>query len=299
MRWPLTPCALQNQKKSWHTQTFKNKERVWKAEQRDEEERKKAEVLRKELEDERRREDLVRLQEDVGLKYVSFRFPCAPLTFVAGRRASAWTGCTAGTCRPRPRRRKSTFSASARWPTNPPKNSKYVIVFIVFFRCFFRLFWPFFGLFWSLFSNNAQNQTLATTGFGPSSSLEVNERDTMAKIREDPMFAIKRKEKEAVTDILNNPLKMKQLKEVRISSSGKVMLTCIYSFMNSSSQKTRKRTKRTKRTRKKRRKRKKKRKKRRKKKGKNRMILTNHPVRDLLRHARDLLHHVAVLLHLV
>ena len=100
----------------------------------------------------------------------------------------------------------------------------------------------------------------------------------MAKIREDPMFAIKRKEKDAVTDILNNPLKMKQLKEVRISSSGKVMLTCIYSFMNSSSQKTRKRTKRTKRTRKKGKKRRKRRKKRRKKKGKNRTMLTNLPV---------------------
>ena len=41
-----------------------------------------------------------------------------------------------------------------------------------------------------------------------------NERDTMLKIREDPIFAIKKREKDAVTDIVSNPLKMRQLREV-------------------------------------------------------------------------------------
>ncbi len=57
---------LQNLKKSWHPSTFANLEKVWKAEQKDENERKKIEQLQQELKEERAREDLQRAAEDAG-----------------------------------------------------------------------------------------------------------------------------------------------------------------------------------------------------------------------------------------
>lgn len=36
----------------------------------------------------------------------------------------------------------------------------------------------------------------------------------MLKVREDPMFAIKKREAQAVTEILQNPIKLKRLKAV-------------------------------------------------------------------------------------
>ena len=56
----------QNMKKSWHTSTFHNLERVWKAEQVAIEEQKKAEQLRKELAEERQMEEMRKMQEAGG-----------------------------------------------------------------------------------------------------------------------------------------------------------------------------------------------------------------------------------------
>lgn len=61
----------QNLKKSWHPQTLRNVEKVWKAEQKHEAERKKIEELQRELREERAREEMQRYAEDVGaVKYV-------------------------------------------------------------------------------------------------------------------------------------------------------------------------------------------------------------------------------------
>lgn len=66
---------LQNLKKSWHPQTMKNIERVWKAEQKYEAERKKIEELQKELKEERAREEITRFAEEAGaIKWVLARF---------------------------------------------------------------------------------------------------------------------------------------------------------------------------------------------------------------------------------
>lgn len=46
-----------NLKKSWHPSTLKNQERVWKAQQQDESEKKKVEMLRKELQAQREKEE--------------------------------------------------------------------------------------------------------------------------------------------------------------------------------------------------------------------------------------------------
>lgn len=56
----------QNLKKSWHPQTLKNIERVWKAEQKHEAERKKIEELQKELKDERAREEITKYAQETG-----------------------------------------------------------------------------------------------------------------------------------------------------------------------------------------------------------------------------------------
>lgn len=60
-------------KKSWHPLTKRNQERVWKAEQLNEQERKKMEQLKRELEEERSLEELKRLQEKGGLRKASNR----------------------------------------------------------------------------------------------------------------------------------------------------------------------------------------------------------------------------------
>ena len=58
----------------------------------------------------------------------------------------------------------------------------------------------------------------ANDRFALNRPMPINERDTAAKIREDPLLAIKRREQEAVKAIMNNPLKMRELQE---SKSGK------------------------------------------------------------------------------
>jgi len=42
-----------------------------------------------------------------------------------------------------------------------------------------------------------------------------NDRDMQAKIREDPMLAIKKREQDAVKEIVSNPLKMQKLRELK------------------------------------------------------------------------------------
>jgi uncharacterized membrane protein len=54
-------------KKSWHPQTLHNIEKVWKAEQKAEAEAKKIEQLRRELDEERQREEMQRYAVDQGI----------------------------------------------------------------------------------------------------------------------------------------------------------------------------------------------------------------------------------------
>lgn len=98
----------QNLKKSWHPQTMKNIERVWKAEQKHEAERKKIEELQKELKDERNREEMTRYAEETGAIKLVLRYSQScfvgynnkkvvsktSLLMVTGRGMIAWTGCT-------------------------------------------------------------------------------------------------------------------------------------------------------------------------------------------------------------
>lgn len=56
-----------NLKKSWHPNTMKNMERVWKAEQKDTEEKKRIAELQREINAERDREDIQKFAEDTGV----------------------------------------------------------------------------------------------------------------------------------------------------------------------------------------------------------------------------------------
>lgn len=58
---------IQNLKKSWHPQTIRNVERVWKAEQKATAEAKKIEQLQRELQEERSREEMQRHAIDHGV----------------------------------------------------------------------------------------------------------------------------------------------------------------------------------------------------------------------------------------
>ena len=58
---------MQNLKKSWHPQTLRNVEKVWKAEQKAEAEAKKIDQLRRELDEEREREEMQRYAIDQGM----------------------------------------------------------------------------------------------------------------------------------------------------------------------------------------------------------------------------------------
>lgn len=60
-------CFLQNLKKSWHPQTFKNQKRVWEAEQADAAERKKLAELQREIQNERNYEDLKKVGQSSGV----------------------------------------------------------------------------------------------------------------------------------------------------------------------------------------------------------------------------------------
>lgn len=56
-----------NLKKSWHPNTMKNMERVWKAEQKDNEEKKRIAELQREINAERDKEDMQKFAEDTGV----------------------------------------------------------------------------------------------------------------------------------------------------------------------------------------------------------------------------------------
>ena len=66
-----------NLKKSWHPNTFRNQENVWKKEQEKEAENRKIEQMRKELQEERDREELYKLHNQgkaAGGRYVNLEF---------------------------------------------------------------------------------------------------------------------------------------------------------------------------------------------------------------------------------
>ncbi|KAK9396714.1 pre-mRNA-splicing factor CWC25 like [Crotalus adamanteus] len=164
-----------NLKKSWHPQTLRNVEKVWKAEQKHEAERKKIEELQRELHEERAREEMQRYAEDVGaikkkdekLEWM-YQGPGGMVNrdeYLMGRPVDKYVFETA---------EDKEAGCSSETGLLPG----------------------------SIFASTGANSAL----------------DIASKIREDPLFMIRKREEEKKRDVLNNPVKMKKIKELLQSS---------------------------------------------------------------------------------
>lgn len=160
-----------NLKKSWHPQTLKNIERVWKAEQKHEAERKKIEELQKELKEERAREEITRFAQETGavkkkddrLDWM-YQGPSGQISreeYLLGR--------------PIDKQITQQYEDQESGPS-------------------------------------AETGLLPGSIFNPSSAASTN--DMAAKIREDPLFEIRKREEEKKRGVLTNPVKMKEIQKM-------------------------------------------------------------------------------------
>ncbi|KAK3752373.1 hypothetical protein QZH41_000381 [Actinostola sp. cb2023] len=155
-----------NLKKSWHPQTIRNVERVWKAEQKATAETKKIEQLQRELLEERAREDMQRHAVEQGIsKKKSDRLE--------------WMYATPGQVD----REQYLLGKTIDKHVDPLAND--------------------------------DKETNNVPGASFSSDANANTPvDLAAKVRDDPLFLIKKKEEEKKKEFLHNPLKMKHLRQM-------------------------------------------------------------------------------------
>ncbi|KAI9183699.1 RNA-splicing factor [Blastocladiella emersonii ATCC 22665] len=168
-----------NLKKSWHPQTFKNQERVWKEEQRAAEEARKLEQLRKELAEERQKQELMELQEKAGLIKRSNRIDWM-YAVPAGAGGGLSTDAEDFLLGRKRAERALTEQAKAKAAEATAA---------------------------------AMGATSALDMIALSNPKANTARDLMSKVRDDPMFAIKRREQEAIQRMLSNPIQVKSLQE--------------------------------------------------------------------------------------
>ncbi|CAO3641858.1 unnamed protein product [Mucor fragilis] len=163
-----------NLKKSWHPSTFKNQERVWKEEQKRKEEDKRIAEMKKELAEERQLQDLQRMQEDAGTKKRSNKLDWMYASPNANLNGSA----------------ENNMEEFLLGKKNVDE---------------------------LLRAKQRQEIQAATEAeenrFTLSNSNANNERDIQAKIREDPLLMIKKREQMALKAIVENPMKLKELKK--------------------------------------------------------------------------------------
>lgn len=169
-------------KKSWHTATLKNNERVWKAEKRAEEEAKRMAELKKQLEQERELEALHRLEVEAG------RTDAAPRT-----EKLEWmyefSGPAKGGAQMTVRDDADGQDGVGASKVNEKEREEYLL-----------------------------GKKEAKIGDGAVKPLNATPRvliDVEAKLREDPLFAIRMEERKVVQEIRSNPVKMAQLRAER------------------------------------------------------------------------------------
>ncbi|XP_070683810.1 pre-mRNA-splicing factor CWC25 homolog [Pempheris klunzingeri] len=160
-----------NLKKSWHPQTMKNIERVWKAEQKHEAERKKIEELQKELKDERAREEITRFAEETGAI----------------------------------KKRDDRLDWMYQGPAGQVSRDEYLLGRPIDKQITDQYEEPESG-------PSAETGLLPGSIFNPSTP--ASNLDLAAKIREDPLFEIRKREEEKKREVLTNPVKMKKIKEM-------------------------------------------------------------------------------------
>lgn len=160
-----------NLKKSWHPQTLKNIERVWKAEQRYEAERKKIEELQKELREERAREEITRYAQETGTI----------------------------------KKKDDRLDWMYQGPGGQVSREEYLLGRPIDKQIIQQYDEPESG-------PSAQTGLLPGSIFSPSTPAST--LDLAAKIREDPLFAIRKCEEQKKREVLTNPVKMKKIKEM-------------------------------------------------------------------------------------
>ncbi|XP_035516967.1 pre-mRNA-splicing factor CWC25 homolog [Morone saxatilis] len=160
-----------NLKKSWHPQTMKNIERVWKAEQKHEAERKKIEELQKELKEERTREEMTRFAEETGAI----------------------------------KKKDDRLDWMYQGPAGQVSRDEYLLGRPIDKQITDQY-------------EEAESGPSAETGLLPGSifnpTTPASNLDLAAKIREDPLFEIRKREEEKKREVLTNPVKMKKIKEM-------------------------------------------------------------------------------------
>ncbi|XP_060111318.1 pre-mRNA-splicing factor CWC25 homolog [Heteronotia binoei] len=164
-----------NLKKSWHPQTLRNVEKVWKAEQKHEAERKKIEELQRELREERAREEMQRYAEDVGAI----------------------------------KKKDEKLDWMYQGPGGMVNREEYLMGRPVDKYVFQAM-------------DDKEAGCSSETGLLPGSIFAPtganSALDMASKIREDPLFMIRKREEEKKREVLNNPVKMKKIKELLQSS---------------------------------------------------------------------------------
>uniref|UniRef100_UPI0037E8CC50 pre-mRNA-splicing factor CWC25 homolog n=1 Tax=Semicossyphus pulcher TaxID=241346 RepID=UPI0037E8CC50 len=160
-----------NLKKSWHPQTMKNIERVWKAEQKYEAERKKIEELQKELKEERTREEMTKYAEETGAI----------------------------------KKKDDRLDWMYQGPAGQVSRDEYLLGRPVDKQITDQYEEPESG-------PSAETGLLPGSIFNPATP--ASNLDLAAKIREDPLFEIRKREEEKKREVLTNPVKMKKIKEM-------------------------------------------------------------------------------------
>ncbi|XP_029287855.1 pre-mRNA-splicing factor CWC25 homolog [Cottoperca gobio] len=160
-----------NLKKSWHPQTMKNIERVWKAEQKHEAECKKIEELQKELKDERAREEITRFAEEAGSL----------------------------------KKKDDRLDWMYQGPAGQVSRDEYLLGRAIDKQITDQYEEPESG-------PSAETGLLPGSIFNPTTP--ASNLDLAAKIREDPLFEIRKREEEKKREVLSNPVKMKKIKEM-------------------------------------------------------------------------------------
>ncbi|NWV62924.1 CWC25 factor, partial [Malurus elegans] len=158
-----------NLKKSWHPQTLRNVEKVWKAEQKHEAERKKIEELQRELQEERAREEMQRYAEDMGTV----------------------------------RKREEKLEWMYQGPGGMVNREEYLMGRPVDKFILDKV-------------EDRDAGCSSDTGLLPGSIFAKSGANSVLdmanKIREDPLFMIRKREEEKKREVLNNPVKMKKIK---------------------------------------------------------------------------------------
>ncbi|XP_017351523.1 pre-mRNA-splicing factor CWC25 homolog [Ictalurus punctatus] len=160
-----------NLKKSWHPQTLKNIERVWKAEQKHEAERKKIEELQKELKDERAREEITKYAQETGAV----------------------------------KKKDERLDWMYQGPGGQLSRDEYLLGRAIDKQITQQYEEP-------------ESGPSAETGLLPgsifNSTTSISSLDMASKIREDPLFEIRKREEEKKRSVLTNPVKMKEIRKM-------------------------------------------------------------------------------------